>query len=198
MTLTLTRPSEAHLKQSRTAKRPIGVSRGRQQIEKLTAQRTERRDARLYAEEWYQAIRSWEVSSYEVERPAGGGSGSGIEFVTSGEDGPLKVAYLLTPMDRDVNEGIVGSTITDMMLSGIPETVQLGKMLDKLRHERSSCMLSLLRGGSWSQHRERALRYGVAVLTLAVRLGDVHAERPLQHVRQELSQLPLVNSVQNC
>ncbi|THF70483.1 hypothetical protein E7T06_07190 [Deinococcus sp. Arct2-2] len=180
----------------RQAKRPIGVSRGRQQIEKLTAQRTERRDTRLYAEQWYNALYIWDVRVVKILSSFHYEPHSDLDFLTSG-DAPAPLRYLKTPVG-EFTEGEVGSIITEMSLSWVPEARQLGKMLDKLRREQSTCMGSLLRGASWSQHRERALRYGVAVLTLAVRLGDVYAEGPLQQVKQELSQLPLVNSVQSC
>jgi len=184
---------EANLKQPRTAKRPIGVSRGRQQIEKLTAQRTERRDTRLYAEGWYNALYMWDVREEKVLSSFHYEPHSEVEFLTSG-DAPAPIRYLKMPVG-EFTEGEVGSIITQMEESPVPETKQLGKMLGRLRREQSTCMGSLLRGRAWSQNRESAVRYAVAVLTLAVRLGDVHAERPLQHVKHELSQLPLVNSV---
>lgn len=184
----------------RAAKRPISVNRGREQIRRLTAQRTEYRDARLHAEAWYQALHTWNVRfattgtvsiSYAAFRPE-----SHFEPLTMGESGPPQKSFLMTPVG-EVIEAEVGRIITDMALSAIPETVQLGRMLDRLRRQDSGCMDSLLRGTSWSQHRERAVRYALAVLTLAVRLGDVQAEGPLQRVRAELSQLGLVNPVQS-
>lgn len=182
-------------------KRPISVNRGREQIRRLTAQRTEHRDARLYAEAWYRALHHWDVRhpttgtvsiSYAAFRPE-----SHFEPLTMGESGPPQKSFLVTPIG-EVIEAEAGRIITDMALSTVPETVQLGRMLDRLRRHDSGCMDSLLRGTSWSQHRERAVRYGVAVLTLAVRLQDVHAEGPLLRVQTELSQLALVNPVQSC
>ena len=47
-------------------KPPITINRGRDTIRRLTAQRTETRDARLYAEQWYLALRTWDVHYPEV------------------------------------------------------------------------------------------------------------------------------------
>lgn len=177
----------------------ITVNRGRDTIRRLTAQRTETRDARQYAEQWYQTLRTWTVHypdvlpkiSYAAFRDQGA-----FDPLTMGDGGAPQKTYLRTPAG-EVSETEIGQIITDMATSTIPETVQLGRMLDRLRHHDTGCMESLLRGTSWSQHRERAVRYAVAVLTLAVHLGDVHAERPLQIVRAELSSLAVVETVQN-
>jgi len=79
-----------------------------------------------------------------------------------GEGGPVRVTYLSTPAG-DFTEQEVAQTIKTMILSGIPETVQLGKMLCPLRDERSKTMGYLLRDGGWSSNREG----DVAVLSLA-------------------------------
>jgi len=81
-----------------------------------------------------------------------------------GEGGPIHATYLRTPAG-DFTEQEVAQTIKTMILSGIPETVQLGKTMG-----------SLLRDGGWSSNREGAIRYGVAVLSLAVRFQDRHTE----------------------
>jgi len=70
-----------------------------------------------------------------------------------GEGGPIHATYLRTPAG-DFTEQEVAQTIKTMILSSIPETVQLGKMLCRLRDERSKTMGSLLRDGGWSSNRE--------------------------------------------
>jgi len=124
----------------------------------------------------------------EVEIP-GGNAGryypndGWTEHLTMGDGGPVRVTYLSTPAG-DFTEQEVAQTIKTMILSGIPETAQLGKMLCRLRDERSKTMGSLLRDGGWSSNREGATRYGVAVLSLAVRPQDRHAEVHLRVLLQ--------------
>ncbi|GGR65708.1 hypothetical protein GCM10008959_30040 [Deinococcus seoulensis] len=181
----------------RKPKPPITINRGREQIRRLTALRTERRDARQYAQQWYAALHTWDVHhpdvlpniSYAPFRDQGA-----FDPLTMGDGGPPRKSYLRTPAG-EISEAEVGRLITDMTTSRVPETVQLGRMLDRLRRHDHGCMQSLLRGGSWSSNREGAVRYAVAVLTLAVRVGDVQAERPLKHVQAELAGLPVVVSV---
>ncbi|GGS06803.1 hypothetical protein GCM10008960_36510 [Deinococcus sedimenti] len=178
-------------------KPPITINRGRDTIRRLTAQRTETRDARQYAEQWYQTLRTWDVHfpdvlpkiSYAAFRDQGA-----YDPLTMGEGGLPQKTYLRTPAG-EISETEIGQLITDMTTSTIPETMQLGRMLDRLRRHEHARMESLLRGTSWSQNRENALRYAVAVLTLAVRLGDVHAERPLRSVQAERPASPVVNLV---
>lgn len=175
----------------------ITINRGRDTIRRLTAQRTETRDARQYAEQWYQTLRTWDVHfpdvlpkmSYAAFRDQGA-----YDPLTMGEGGPPQKTYLRTPAG-EISETEIGQIITDMTLSTLSDTVLLGRMLDRLRRHDNACMESLLRGTSWSQNRESAIRYAVAVLTLAVRLGDVHAERPLRSVQAELLTSPVVNLV---
>ncbi|GGK11469.1 hypothetical protein GCM10008955_00890 [Deinococcus malanensis] len=192
---------EVSMNHTPKTKRPLGLTRAHQQVKKLTSLRQEQRDTRQYAEAWYQALRGWQVIYPTVTTPsisyaAFRASGS-VETLTSGEVSPFLPTYLSTP-SGELSEAQVARAITEMTLSRIPGTVQLGRMLDRLRHQDNGSMESLLRGTAWSQHKERALRYAVAVLTLAVRLDDVEAERPLQQVTTELSQTKVVNAVQNC
>ncbi|MBZ9752742.1 hypothetical protein K7W42_18025 [Deinococcus sp. HMF7604] len=186
--MTLTLPAEVPMSQQPRTKRPISVNRGQAQVRRLTALRTEHREARLYAQQWYAALRVWAVHyptvlpkiSYAAFREQGH-----FDALTMGDGGPPQKTFLRTPAG-EISEVEIGQVITDMTLSAVPETVQLGRMLDRLRRHDNSCMESLLRGTSWSQNRESAVRYAIAVLTLAVRLGDVHAERPLRIVQAEL------------
>ncbi|WP_146202807.1 hypothetical protein [Deinococcus irradiatisoli] len=155
----------------------------------INPQPTPGRSAREYAELWYIALRVWSVR--EVELPPGNAGryyprDGSTEHLTMGEGGPIKATYLRTPAG-DYTEQEVAQAIKTMTLSGIPETVQLGRMLSRLRDERSKTMVSLLRDGGWSSNREGAVRYGVAVLSLAVRLQDPQAELHLNVLRRVLA-----------
>ncbi|GGN44197.1 hypothetical protein GCM10010842_32440 [Deinococcus daejeonensis] len=188
--MTMTRPrNEVPMPRK---KPPITINRGRDTIRRLTAQRTETRDARQYAEQWYQTLRTWDVHfpdvlpkiSYAAFRDQGA-----YDPLTMGEGGPPQKTYLRTPAG-EVSETEVGQIISDMTLSTMPDTVLLGRMLDRLRRHDNGCMAALLRpDGRWERNREAAMRYALAVLTLAVRLGDVHAERPRQLIERDLYQL---------
>ncbi|SMB84676.1 hypothetical protein [Deinococcus hopiensis] len=164
-----------------TAKQRAGRKKltPRQTIQALTSGRTQAREARQYAERWYQALRGWDVREVEIPysfhyEP----SEDGPEFLTLGSNTPMPTRYLQTSAG-EFTEGEVGTLITTMSRSPVPEQKQLGKMLDKPRHERQVCMASLVReGGRWKRHRERAVSYAIAVLTLAVQLRDEPAEHP--------------------
>lgn len=181
MTLTL----EAPLTPER---RRLGATRARQTVEQLTSGREHQRAARLYAERWYSALYYWDVR--EVKIPYSfhyDSDDSGPEVLTAASGARKPTRYLQTPAG-EFTEGEVGAIITQMARAGTVETMQLGKMLDRLRHERSTCMASLLReDGRWERNREAATRYAVAVLTLAVRLRVQEAERPLALMRLALS-----------
>ncbi|SMB93340.1 hypothetical protein [Deinococcus hopiensis] len=177
-----------------TAKQRAGRKKltPRQTIQALTSGRTQAREAREYAERWYQALRGWDVREVEIPysfhyEP----SEEGLEFLTLGSNVRAPTRYLQTPIG-EFTEGEVGALITTMSRSLVPEQKQLGKMLDKLRHERHNCMARLLReDGRLHQHPERAVRYAVAVLTLAVQLRDEKAEAPLHVMQQELQKLTI-------
>lgn len=162
----------------------------REVTQALTLPREQHREARHYAQAWYDALRLWDTyetvldGTFRYEdygRPA--------DMTLLGSNRPAPVVYLRLP-DGDYDEGSVGLAITQMMREGTPETQALGRLLDKLRHERSVCPASLLReDGTWERHRESVTRYAVAVLTLAVRLRVAAAEKPLAAVQHELSRL---------
>lgn len=194
--MTLTR-HEVMMPSTLRKKRPISINRGQEQIRRLTAQRTEHREARLYAEQWYRVLRAWEVRYPDVLPKMSYAAFWEPEYsdpITMGEGGTPQKTYLLTPAG-EVSETEIGQVISTMAQSRVPDVVQLGRMLDRLRRDRNGCAESLLRGTSWSQNKEQAMRYAVAVLSLAVRLGDVYAELPLKQVQAELSQMVVVNPV---
>jgi hypothetical protein len=161
-------------------RRRLGQTRTRETVQQLTAPREQNRAARLYAQQWYVALRAWDVR--EVKIPYSfhyDTDESGPELLTAASGARKPTRYLQTPAG-EYTEGEVGAIITQMTLSGTVEAVQLGKMLDRLRHERNTCMIGLLReDGRWERNREAASRYAVAVLTLAVRLRVQEAEQPL-------------------
>lgn len=172
-------------------KRPISINRGQEQIRRLAAQRTGHRETRLYAEECYRALRKWEVRYPTVLPRISYAAFRELEYadpITMGEGGPPQKTYLLTSAG-EISETEIGQVISTMAQSSVPDVVQL----DRLRRDRNGCAASLLReDGRWERNREGALRYAVAVLSLAVRLGDVHAERPLQAVQRELQGMTIM------
>lgn len=158
----------------------------------LTSRREVARDARAYAESWYQALYWWTVREVKIPYSFHYEPGPELEISTLGSNVPAPTRYLRTPAG-EFTEGEVGVLITQMAEAGTVESKQLGKMLDKLRHENSTCPASLLReDGSWHQNRERVTRYAVAVLTLAVRLRVQEAEAPLHLMQAQLSALARV------
>ncbi|ULH15997.1 hypothetical protein MF271_05020 [Deinococcus sp. KNUC1210] len=185
---TLSHPSEArHVPNDPNRKRYVG--KGRQSTLQLTSTRTEQRDARQYAEQWYSALLYWDVREVKIPYSFHYDDGTGPEMLTAGNNARTPTRYLRTPAG-EFTDGEVGTMITEMTRSGTVEAKQLGKMLEKLRYERSRCMATLLReDGTWGRNREAAVRYAVAVLTLAVRLRVQEAERPLVLMRLEQSRL---------
>lgn len=144
--------------------------------------RDEQREARLYAECWYQALREWRIASYDVARPASSGRGTAV-LLTSGSVGPLEVNYLRTPLGREVGEVTVARTITTWEVSHIPAQRQHGDLLGRVVKGQALASLIDSRGG-WASPKERAVSYAVAVLTLAVSLRDSKAETHLARLQK--------------
>lgn len=156
----------------------------------ITAGRQQAREARLFANDWYQALLAWETREVKL-----GGSfhyedhDTPPDLLLVGSNRPLPTVYLMTPAG-EFDEANVGRLITEMARQGTVETQQLGQMLDRLRHQPENCMASLLREDNrWERNRERAVRYAVAVLTLAVALRVQEAEAPLRAMQRELAGL---------
>jgi|GEM_PF-2584593 len=152
--------------------------------------------ARAYAEAWYQALRAWRVQEVVIPSPRQGSSTFGAsdwgDYNTLGEPGRSVARYLVTPYasgegEAMLTEGEVGGMISLMVRSGVPEAVLYGRMLERLR--KGTSMQSLVReGGGWAYPREQAVRYALAVLTLAVRLRDARAEGFLRVLQRNLAE----------
>ncbi|MFB9995133.1 hypothetical protein ACFFLM_24595 [Deinococcus oregonensis] len=85
----------------------------------------------------------------------------------------------------EVGEGETGRAITNLEYAGTPDSAHLGRRLKAIQEGKSLASLVNERGG-WASPKERALEYAVAVLTLAVRLRDPHAEIHLFHLRKSV------------
>ena len=140
------------------------------------------RAARTYAEAWYQALKTWALDTYDVPAPATSGRGSSVDLITSGTPGIVTVLYLVTPLGRSVNAHETAQLITDMTRSGTESQRYMERLLERIRGEASLNSLVHPSGRGWNQPSDRARDYAVAVLTLAVKLRDVEAERHLHHL----------------
>lgn len=134
-----------------------------------------------YAEAWYAALRAWDVRhpevvpgiSYAPFRPEGAPPVS-----TLGECGPVRPTALLTPMG-EVREVEAARLITEMAASPIPDRRAAGGLLERVRCAFTAPASLLRENGTWASPRGRMAAYAVAVLTLAVALGDRDAEPAL-------------------
>ncbi|WP_295814493.1 hypothetical protein [uncultured Deinococcus sp.] len=162
-----------------TRSRPLGTSIARDTHERFTAGTREQvRAARAYAERWYQALRAWRLDSYDVPMAAGSGRGGTAVLLTSGTPGLMTCTYLQTPLGREVGEAQAGRTISAWALSTIPAQREAGQLLERLRAGQGPETL-LRESGAFVHPVERARAYAVAVLMLAVTLGDREAESAL-------------------
>ncbi|KQR00078.1 hypothetical protein [Deinococcus sp. Leaf326] len=173
---------------ARTQRRHLKPT-AREVIAALTAGGREAKDARAYAESWYQALLAWEIREVKIPYSFHYDPEPELDFITLGSNARTPTRYLRTPAG-EFTEGEVGVCITEMAAAGTVERKLLGKMLEKLRHERANCPGRLLHeDGRWHQHREWVTRYAVAVLTLAVQLRVLEAEAPLHLMQAELAGL---------
>lgn len=140
--------------------------------------RTLAREARASAEAWYQALRRWEVVESErvkvyygpakssrmrvvgVGSYGGGGGQSGSYWAT--------VTQVITPVGAVSEARLGGLCSADPLLGRIRGGGGLASLCDP-------------RGG-WHPHGEQARAYAVAVLRLAVLLGDERAQSALATV----------------
>lgn len=144
--------------------------------------RQAQRDARQYAEAWYQALKAWRVVVPPVLTPViryGGGWSDPI--TTMGDGAPDRPSGLELPSGT-AREVEVGRLISTWAASPIPAQRELGQLLHGLRSGRGMNSLIHHSGRGWADPSERAQTYAVAVLTLAVNLGDQEADAQLQHL----------------
>lgn len=128
--------------------------------------RAQRKAARDYAEEWWQAIRCWEIRTFsDLVFPDSGSHTSGAYFepITMGRSsngnmcGDVLYTHVLTPIGW-VSENTLGKE-----LGHYPE-------LERLHHGGGLASLIHPNGRGWNN--ENAPAYAGAVLKLAVGLGD--------------------------
>lgn len=171
--LALTKPSPA--KNDKEAARPLGQSRARAAHD-LWRQpdRREEREARQYAERWYQALKKWEVSwrgGDKVEKLTA--SASSVNMVAVAGNWASQPKYLderrvLLPIGERNEQNLNALCNADPTLYAIREGGTLATLVDP-------------RGG-WSRHRDQALLYAHVMLCLAFYLGDPFAQGHLRNL----------------
>lgn len=149
-----------------------------QTVQALTNGRTVVREARLYAEAWYQALREWHSESRTESLPRNlapkvppkrqmtpvvGNWGAG--------DVDLSSRQVWTPMGWASEVALARAISRE---AGVLERVRVGGGLNSLVDER----------GGWARHGDRARGYALAVLDLAVALGDDKARQHRQALEQ--------------
>jgi len=130
------------------------------------------REARAHAEAWHAVLRDWRpvrgvavrpTVSYAVFRPDD-------LTDTLGSIGPARPSWLPGPNGWHVRETEAAALISAWCESSIPAQREHGLLLDRVRQGRGPRTLLDPRGGWAGGCNARA--YAVAVLTLAVSLGD--------------------------
>ncbi|MVN86832.1 hypothetical protein GO986_08655 [Deinococcus sp. HMF7620] len=176
--MTLTLPAEVPMSQQPRTKRPLGVTRARQQAQQVAQPRAAARAARDYAEQWHQALKAWKTRVPQVVLPLlRYGPGGSFDLSTLGEHLPDLPSSLVTPMG-EVRETEVADIIKTMLDSGIPDTSATGGFLERYRRGHTTpASLTDPRGG-WEFPKPRSVAYAVACLSLATRLGDKHPDLP--------------------
>ncbi len=161
-----------------TASRRRASPAARQEVtQALGSIRQQQRDARAYAERWYQALRAWEVIVPPIVIPR---IRYGTFYVdnatTMGEGGPDRPTGLSLPCGV-LREGEVARIITRWAQSTIPAQREHGLLLERIRQGDSMATLLHHSGRGWA---EGAKAYAEAVLNLGVLLSDPVAEVHLQ------------------
>ncbi|UQN06779.1 hypothetical protein [Deinococcus sp. QL22] len=140
----------------------------------------QQREARAYAEAWYQALRDWDTfRSEEMLTSIGPSRPSRMRVIVgnwrSGSDGGSDIVSTLmqhTPMGA-IPASKVALSIKDERGDGLLPRVQAGRGPESLLRET----------GAWVHPTDRARAYGEAVLELAVKLGDAKAAIHLRRIR---------------
>lgn len=148
------------------------VQEGRAQ--QTISTRQQQRDARVYAERVYQALREWQTSSDVGEFIPGGGSrpskSSRMQVVGIGRYGGTPCAALHATR-LHLPHGQVSERATAVLCNADP-------LLDRIRQGVSPATL-LRENGTFGYPGNRTRAYALAVLRLSTRLGDVTAEQKL-------------------
>lgn len=171
--LALTQPAPA--KTDGEAKRPLGQSRARAAHDLWQKpDRREEREARQYAERWYQALRNWRLNisaGDKVEKLTA--SASSVNMVAVAGNWASQPKYLderrvLLPIGERNEQNLNALCNADPTLYAIREGGTLATLVDP-------------RGG-WSRHRDQALLYAHVMLCLAFYLGDPFAQGHLRNL----------------
>ncbi|WP_019585236.1 hypothetical protein [Deinococcus apachensis] len=200
--LTLTRPLEApHLTDptqtpdampegpqeapARPRTRPVP----RDHLPTIQERREARELARQYralAEDWYRALRAWDVREPAAPPPISYAPFTdGWEPVTTlGEGGRDLPTALMTPIG-ELREVEVGRLISTWAASSVPDRRAAGALLERVRGA-FTAPRSLLEDGGWAYPAPRHAGYAVAVLSLAVQFGDARAEAALVYAQAVL------------
>ncbi|WP_088249198.1 hypothetical protein [Deinococcus indicus] len=163
-----------------TAQRRRASPQARQEVtQALGSIRQQQRDARAYAEVWYQALRAWETSETDrVKVHYGPAKASTMRVVGignystsgTGQGGSFWAGVEMVHLPNGLHRSnLVGSMCSaDPLLSEIHRGAGIASLL----HHSGQ--------GGWAYPRDRAQAYATAVLDLAVALGDkqarVHAQ----------------------
>ncbi|NTY02065.1 hypothetical protein [Deinococcus sp. JMULE3] len=174
--LTLSSPGERY-QQPRPAPRPLGRTRTRIVHDDFSGKtrRERERAARDHAEQYYQALRAWDVHQIgggELPREKGKGSGGGRmrPVVGNWASAPYDLGTREVDMPwRNVPEGVLAQLVnTDPTLSAIRDGTTVSTLVNP--------------AGGWFRDKPQAVRYAQAVLTLAFHLGDPHAQEHLRNL----------------
>lgn len=149
----------------------------RETTQALTSGRQQMREARAYAEEWYQALKAWDLAQqYEVVprdlSPKRSSPRQMTPVVGNWSNGgvALRTAQVRTPMGWVSESMLSRACNTDPLLGRIRLGVSLVSLIDE-------------RGG-WASPRDRAVEYAVAVLGVGWTLGDGLAAFHLSYLQK--------------
>lgn len=142
------------------------------------------REARAHAEAWHAVLRDWRPVRLIPIRPNMSYAAFRDDDLTDtlGSIGPTRPSWLPGPNGWHVRETEAAALISAWCESSIPAQREHGQLLDRVRQGRGPRTLLDPRGGWAGGCNARA--YAVAVLTLAVSLGDGMAAAGLGSLRK--------------
>lgn len=153
--------------------------------------RAEQQDVRAYAERLLQALRHWETRV--VDLPAtttGRATASRYQVIACGQYGShsssggraAQVTYLQMPGPRPYTASEVAASITQLSRSRSHDHAEHGRRLEAIRAGNGPA--TLLRDRGWAAPTTWSVPYALALLTLAVQLGDPAADTHLANLRR--------------